>query len=292
MALTIAEKDLIPEGIAYDPVEKASFVGSIYKRKIVKIDRSGQHTDFTSTGQDGLFEVLGLKVDSKRRVLWACSAAADHTSEKDSSGLFKYDLRTGKLLKKYVQDDESGQHLFNDLVLNAAGTVFLTDSKAGTIYRLAAQSNIMASMVPPGSFAYPNGIALSPDERLLFVADDKGITTINLRNRERPLLQHPEGMRTEGIDGLYFYQNCLLGVQNGIEPERIVRIHLSPQFERVELVEILDVANPLFHIPTTGATVGNQFYFIGNSQLDLLKDDGSLASPDKLEGVRILKLKL
>src|SRR4051812_9537514 len=62
VAFTINEKDLIPEGIAYDPAQKEFYVGSILKRKIVRIDSSGRASDFTSEGQDGLFKVLGMTV--------------------------------------------------------------------------------------------------------------------------------------------------------------------------------------------------------------------------------------
>src|SRR3954468_24846939 len=103
LAFTIHEKDLIPEGIAYDPTRKEFYVGSLLKRKIVRIDSSGRASNFTSEGQDGLFMVLGMKVDPKRRTLWVCSAAGKGAKEFDGhAGIFKYDLRTGKLIRKYV----------------------------------------------------------------------------------------------------------------------------------------------------------------------------------------------
>jgi hypothetical protein len=76
VAFRIAEPDLIPEGIAYDRVEKVFYVGSTYKRKIVSVDGKGVVRDFTGEGQDGLWGLLGMKVDGKRRLLWAISSHA------------------------------------------------------------------------------------------------------------------------------------------------------------------------------------------------------------------------
>ena len=55
VAFRIADPELIPEGIAYDPATKTFFVGSTYKRKIVAVDAAGKTRDFTKEGQDGTF---------------------------------------------------------------------------------------------------------------------------------------------------------------------------------------------------------------------------------------------
>ncbi len=57
-AFRISEKDLMPEGIAYDPKEKAFFIGSTYKSKIIKISQEGKMSNFTKEKQDGLRSVL------------------------------------------------------------------------------------------------------------------------------------------------------------------------------------------------------------------------------------------
>ena len=67
-AFTIKEKDLIPEGMAYDPIEKAFYFGSIQKCKVIKVGPDGKAEDFIKQGQDGLVVTLGMKVDVKRRI--------------------------------------------------------------------------------------------------------------------------------------------------------------------------------------------------------------------------------
>src|ERR1700722_3213765 len=50
VAYTLRERDLAPEGIAYDPVDKSFYVSSISKHKIVRLAPDGSVTDFKSSG--------------------------------------------------------------------------------------------------------------------------------------------------------------------------------------------------------------------------------------------------
>ena len=63
IAFTLSETDLIPEGIAYDPVDKAFFLSSLHKRKIVRVrlraPRAPLLEDFTAPAQDGLYSSWG-----------------------------------------------------------------------------------------------------------------------------------------------------------------------------------------------------------------------------------------
>ena len=124
----IRDRALIPEGIAYDPATRSFFVGSLAQRKIVRVDAKGQAKNFTEPGQDSLWAVLGLRVDVPRRLLWACSA----NFQTGRSGLFAYDLKTGKLARKYVLADTT-KHLLNNLALLENGELYVTDSEGGTV---------------------------------------------------------------------------------------------------------------------------------------------------------------
>jgi hypothetical protein len=57
------------EGIAYDPVSRRLFVGP--EGEILQIDAEGKVSPFASG--NGLRQVLGIKVDAERRLLWAVS---------------------------------------------------------------------------------------------------------------------------------------------------------------------------------------------------------------------------
>lgn len=294
IAFRIAEPDLIPEGIAWDAVTRSFYVGSLYKRKIVRLGPDGAAHDFVASGRDGLWTVLGMKVDPERRMLWVNSAADNREGEAaGSSGLFAFDLASGRLLEKHILDGRTHKHLFNDLVVTSRGEVFLTDSESGAIYQHALGGRALEVFLPPGSFSYPNGIALDEARKRLHVADfAKGISIVEIDTRRTSPLAHPQNVSLHGIDGLYCYGASLVGIQNGEGMERVAQFRLDNTGYRVESLRVLESHNPQFRIPTTGAIVGNDFYYLANSQLESLRDDGRLTPGARLVDVLVLKTPL
>lgn len=291
VAFKLPEKDLIPEGIAHDPKTGAFFVGSLAKNKIVRVDKAGKTNDFKTSGQDGLWAVIGMKVDPATRTLWACSAEA--AQQAGSAGLFRYDLDTGKLLGKITLPDKPQPHLLNDLTFGAGGEVFITDSKAGVVQRLRPGKDALEVLVGPGTFIYPNGIAASPDGKKLFVADfARHLSIVDVATGQVRPLPHPETVNVVGIDGLYLHAGSLIAVQNGTGAERIMRFRLNAAMDAIESAEILESRNPLFEIPTTGVVVGDSFFYIANSQLRSLDDQGKVRPDAKLEESVVLEVPL
>lgn len=293
VAFTLPDKELIPEGMAYDPATETFYLGSIYKRKIFRISKDGKYKDFKTEGQDGLWGVLGMKVDAGRRVLWVNSAAGpEEKGFNGYSGVFKYDLVSGKLIKKYVLENKPESHLFNDLVITAQGDAFLTDSLSGAVYMIHHERDGLEVFLQPGRFIYPNGIAISDDNKTLYVADwSAGISVVDVGTRSVTTMAHPDNITLSGVDGLYFYKNSLVAVQNGPKPERVIQYFLDGGLARVKSATVIEANNPVFDIPTTGAIAGDGFYYIANSHVDSLKD-GVLVSASKLRNVTILKAAL
>jgi sugar lactone lactonase YvrE len=290
----IPDPELIPEGIAWDPKSGDVFVGSLNKKKIVRVDQGGRARDFTATGQDGLEDVLGLNVDAARRTLWACTAASGRAgSRAGRSGLLAYDLDSGKVRSAVWLDNNDGRHLLNDMAVTPAGEVFVTDSDASTLWKLAVGARDLEAFVGPGTFLYPNGLALSADGARLYVADFKhGLSTVDLATKASRPLPHPDGVSPYGIDGLYRDGGDLVAVQNGAGRERIVRYRLDAKGERVERLEVLESRNPLFRTPTTGVVEGGAFVYLANPNLDALDEDGNLKKGAHLEEVVVLRAPL
>ena len=293
VAFTIKEKDLIPEGIAWDPTTSTMYVSSLHKDKIISIAADGTAKDFTSSRQDGLWNVFGLRVDPERRVLWAMSAGEHRMKkEKGLSGVFKYDLATGKLIRKYLPTDDIRNHMFNDGVVSPRGDLYLTDTLAGAVHWIPIDKDELLPFLAVGTIQYPNGITISPDGRSLFVAHSLGISVIDTSTRDIRDIRTLEGVPLLGIDGLYFHKGGLVAIQSGRKLERVMRFQLNATFDRVEGAETLDAANPLFNTPTTGAVVGDTFYYLANSQMDSYTPEGRIFPPDKLEETWILKVVL
>jgi hypothetical protein len=291
-AFSLSERDLLPEGIAYDSGEGCFYLGSLWKSKIIKIDREGKVQDFVKEKQDGLWAVAGLRVDPGRRVLWAISFRAlpwakPAPGESGWSAVFKYDLKTGKIIKRYEFDDGEAGHLLNDLTVARSGDVFVTDSIRNEVYAIFHDADVLESFIRSDEFMYTNGITMGNDDRTLFMASPgNGVYRIDIPSRGYRLVTHPEGMTLSGIDGLYFYDHSFIGVQPGLH--RIGRFYLNSKGDFVERLETIEARNPLFDFPTTGAIAGKAFYYIANSQAYSFNPDGTLFPFEKLKDVVIL----
>src|SRR5262249_9114572 len=126
VAFRLPEKDLLTEGIAWDPKTRSFFVSSVHRSKIVRRSADGFVSDFIKSGRDGIDGVLALRVDPSRRILWACSAAlpqvAGLSSDREgSSGVFGYDIDKGTLVGKYELPKDRKAHALNDLTIGPRG---------------------------------------------------------------------------------------------------------------------------------------------------------------------------
>src|ERR1051325_743973 len=296
-AFTINQKGLITEGIAYDPAKETFYVSSVHQRKILSVGKDGAVRDF-ATESDGLWSVLGMKVDAARRQLWVTTAAIpqmmNYSAEDNGrSAVFKFDLVTGKLLKKYALPGKPEKHMLGDLVVNSRGDVFTTDSLTPILYMIDHRRDELEVFMSGEPFVSAQGLDFSEDEKQLFVADySRGIFVIDLRTKKYFSLAPAPGSTLLGIDGLYFYRPSLIATKNGTTPNRIIRLHLDRSAKAVERLEILEVNNPLFDEPTLGVRVRDTFYYVANSQWGTVTDKGQLAPAEKLREPLILKVKL
>ncbi|MEW6195031.1 MAG: SMP-30/gluconolactonase/LRE family protein [Bacteroidota bacterium] len=292
-AFTINEKDLIPEGIAYDPVKKVFYLSSLYKYKILKIDFDGNVSEFKKEREDGLVPTLGMRTDAKRRILWVVSSSSaprENLPEEvvGTSGLFKYDLTSGRLVKKYMLP-QNEKHFLNDITVAPNGDVYATDSHVPAVYLVKYDKDEIEKFVDLAGEIYPNGIDITPDGSKLFVATNN-ILIIDTKTRKIQTLKHPKNIMLSA-DGLYLYKNSLIAVQN-VFYNRIAQFFLNDTFEEVIDYKILESYNPIFNIPTTGAIAKDNFYFIANSQLGSFDAGGKIFPTEKLNPVKILKLSL
>jgi hypothetical protein len=276
----LPERDLVAEDIAYDPGARRFFISSVRLGKIVAIDAKGHAADFVREGQRDVWAILALRADSKRRTLWATTAAMPEslafTATADGrSALLEYDLDSGKLLHRY-DVKEPGKHSLGDMTVGPAGDVYVSDS-FGAVYRLDQSRRGLELLAPPGTFRSPQTPALAPDRRRLFVPDySRGIGILDLTTKSVKLLEHPPELSLGGIDGLYLTGASLIAIQNGTAPPRIIRISLDAGLTRALNWQIVEANWPGLGQPSHGVVAGRDFYFIANSGWDQLGDDGKL----------------
>jgi len=297
IAFTLEEKDLLPENLAYDPKSGDFFVGSTRKGKVLRVAPGCGEQDFVSARGSGLWQVIGMKADSRRRVLWVLSSDGSNLvghkpGNGSPAGLFKFDLDDGHLLDKYLLDEPGATHFLNDLVLAPDGDVYVTHMfDQGQVWKLDAATGTFAPFYAgDAAFHHPNGIAISVDAKRLYVADDAGISTIDIATRARVPVADPTGFKLGGVDGLYVYGHGLVFLQPDLK--RVARCELSADGLKAMRCMALELNNPLFGHITTGVVVGNSLFYIANSQFDLVGADGKLPPLDQLYQPVILKLDL
>lgn len=134
VAFRLADPKLIPEGIAYDPKGARFFIGSIAQRKIMVTDGKGEARDFSSAS-DKLDAVLGVAVDATRGHLDAVSTNGFEESAKTErrNAVVRYDLESGRLTDRFVAPEAMQ---LNELAVAPDGTLYVTDSMSGTLFRM------------------------------------------------------------------------------------------------------------------------------------------------------------
>jgi hypothetical protein len=280
VAFTIPETDLFPEGLAADPARRLFYMGSMHRKKIIRIAEAGEVSDFVKPDLYNLMPVGGVKVDQTNHNVWAATDPGDE----NRSELVHFDS-SGKLLGRFPAPGP-GPHDLNDLVLRNADEIYVTDTSAHQVCRFDRKSHGFTSLAFPRSLLYPNGITLSGDGRRLYWADILGVICVDLRDRSTQEVIPGKDNTLAGIDGLYWYKGGLLGVQYGTGSYRVARWALSADGLCVASTEILEYRCPLVSFPTTGAIVGQNFYFIANTGIGNLNHD-TIVDPGKLEPIYI-----
>jgi hypothetical protein len=278
------EKDLVPEGLAYDAKQDLFYLSSLNRRKIVKIDAEGRTSDFVPGDRYGLLPVLGIRLDPTDGTVWA-----DTFEDAGRTELLHFDA-SGKLLGRYAPS-EGAKHGFNDLVVRKSGEVITTDSLNNRVFRFDRRTASFTPLAVYRTLFYPNGIALADDDRSLYVADAVGVVKIDLSDGTSRDVDPGPRSTLAGADGLYWHNGSLIAVQNGIGSPRVAAFKLSPDGNRVTRTIVLENHTQFTILPTTGAIRGNEFYFIANSQIDNLNGD-KVMDVTKLAVVRIAVVRL
>ncbi|MBT1698825.1 hypothetical protein KK083_18170 [Fulvivirgaceae bacterium PWU4] len=294
-AFVVKDRTLHVETIAPGESKGVFYLGSIHRSKIVRVDEKGNSRDFTTDGQDGLTSVFGIKVDAAKKVLWACAAPVPQMEGFDSThtpAVFKYDLRTGKLLTRYSPRVPK-QPIFGDLVLSSKGIVFIPDSRNNIIFTVNERSGQLEPYFTSPEFWNIQGITFSDDGKYLFIADYiKGIFRLDMQNKTLTFLPADFPLSLKSIDGLTYYNNSLVAIQNGVTPMRVTRYYLNDTHDRLTSYSIIDRAHPAFNEPTTGCRINDTFYYVANSLWSGYDKANKLKPTNELQDVVILKVGL
>ena len=294
VAFEIADPDFLPEGITYDSTHGRFLLGSLVHRAVAAFTPNGASTTVVPHAPD-MLRLVGVHVDAPRNRLWFASWEPDSTARTDSTAerpsvtrLFLADLGSGRVVKSWVPDGGRPGHLLNDFVVTEDGTLFITDTDEGSIFRLASPQDTLERFLQPDPvrFSAANGITSAPGGRVLYVAFLQGIARVDVESKSIALVPAPDTVSTASIDGLYWYRGSLMGVQGIPSLERVVRYSLSADGRRITAGAVLERGHPVVVQPTTGTLVDSLFYYIANSQYGRLDNNSNTFSPQTGSPVR------
>jgi hypothetical protein len=211
---------------------------------------------------------MGMRADAQRRALWVSTSAMPEItgftdSLKGKAAVVRFNIDSGKLEKIYAIE---GEHVFGDLVLHASGDVYISDSGEPAVYKIDRKEDQIKLWLTFPTAWNLQGLDFSADGNTLFVADYiSGLYRVSMKTSKIEKIGFDMPTALRGIDGLYFYKNSLLTLQNGTNPLRVCRYYLSDDHKRISRMEFIEKATDALGEPTLGVVSDATFYFIANS---------------------------
>ena len=286
-AFTLHESELVPEDVTYDQARRRFLVSSARKGKVIAIERDGRRRDFARVDHRG-WGILAVVADSARKRLWATAAALPQAegyvpADSGRTALLAFDLAGGDLARR-LEPPGDGPHSLGDIALGADGTLVLSDSRSGEVWRLRPDGRALELLVPRDVLVSPQGIAFPPDGRRVLIADyARGIAQVDLATGAVSWLPQPSNLAGSGIDGLVLAGRELIAMQNGIRPPRVLRLRLDRDLSAIESWSVIEAGTAALSEPTHGVAVDNWVYYIANAGWDRLEEDGSVRPGAALE---------
>jgi sugar lactone lactonase YvrE len=310
----LPQANTMPEDIAYLKSSDAKSAGSFYVSSIqhhtvyrVSLPKAGSRQcameELPLPPDAKRWPTLALSADPTRNVLWVAASAMPGFSgfPKEDEGkamLMAIDPKSGKMLRRF-DPGTTGPAVLGDMCVTDQGTVYVTDSVGGGVYRLQGDlQTAKLEKIADGLFS-PQTPVLSRDGKRLFVADyTMGIAVIDLPavgvalnpSAKLNYLPHPENVAVVGLDGLYRSGDSLIGIQNGTQPERILRFQMNAVQTEITSDEVIHQIEQFD--PTHAVEVDGWFYATANVGWSKVDDNtGQLRPGEKFTPPVLLKFR-
>ena len=278
-------KPFIAEGVAHDTVSGRFFVAGVAARRIIAI-QTGRARNFARLPDE--YSPLGIALADGS--LWVTAAVLPQgAGHEGPSALIAFDLG-GKVRTVYPVPDD-GRHVLNDLTFAPDGTVYTSDARDGSLYRLMPGASALTRLGPRALLKSPQGMAVSRDGKFLLVADySLGLVKVDPAAAAFEPLKIPADAKTKGIDGLArLADGSFLASQNGLAEPRILRLILSPDWSQLLSLEVVAEDDAAIADPSLVMTDSSGAYVVGVSQWASFGQDRQ--TPTKpLQPWRIIRL--
>jgi len=284
LELEAADSGLLPEALAR--LDDDWLVGSVRTGIIL---RTGRQSAPVARLPGGVYDI-----EVRGSALFAAVNRRPPHEQPAPSGLsaaiVQLELPSGRILRSIEPD---GEALLGDLEVAEDGRIFATDSIMPRLLLLEPGSGSLRVLSQDARFVNLQGLALDEARNRLFVADHlAGLFVVDAESGAAQELANPSDAHLGGIDGLYLYRGDLIGIQNGVTPQRIVRIRLDETGMTVIGIEVLQQGLAGWNEPTHGVVVGDRLYYLATSNWPAYGDDGLLREDAILAPLRIMTVVL
>lgn len=267
------ENIAMPEAIAHDPASGRLFVGSVRDGRILVRDGDADWTVFARPSEhEDLMAVMNMAVDPARNQLIVATGATAQfrgfrAQDAGRTAILRFDLDSGELISRHRLVPDGRPRLLGTIAVASDGTIFAADSVTTTIFRLGPDDESPQRFFGHANLASLRGMALSSDDTRLYVADyDLGIFVIDANDAGQAWkLAVPDTLNEGGIDGLYAWDNHLIVIQNGVSPQRVLRLELGSDGLGVVGIAPVVAAHEKFDTPTFGFMDGSRLVFLAGS---------------------------
>jgi hypothetical protein len=183
--------------------------------------------------------------------------------------------------------------VFGDLLLNKNGEAFISDSQSNTIFKVNEKDKKIESYFTSGEIWSLQGITFSENEQYIFLADYiKGVFRLDTKTKTLLLLENKTDESVKAIDGLLWYKNSLIAIQNATAPMKVCRYYVNDDLTALMKAEIIDRAHPAFNEPTNGCITNGTLYYLANSQWGGYTEQNQPKPNEQLQDIVILKADL
>lgn len=263
----------LAEGITYMPDSDQLFVSGVRNGKIISLSAAGSR-DVVAFRPGVAAYGLGLHDGA----IWAVTAASRQTKGYDpkaklTSKIVTVDPTTGAISNPI--SDPGKDRNFTHMLLGR-DDVYVTDANSGEVLRVQGYGKTLQTLIPEGYMDSPGGMAENEDASVLMVADFiSGLYRIDLTQGSMVRLLPPKNAGLLGISSLSRYGNDLIAIQNGFQPNRILRLHMAADWSSIDSVEVLLASPKLLAQPSQGLVADDHFIFVAKSQWANMDDQGN-----------------
>ena len=260
-----------PAAISWDESRKSFLVGTENDGTVLAVSQDGPtKVLIRANDENGLWAIRGLFADNKNNRLWVSSAAvpafsAYQASDKGLGALFEFDLETLELKGRYNMPSDGQTHELGPIAVSGDGDIYVADLAQPVVFRKTSKGEQLNAFVGNEDLVGLRDIAVSPDSGKLYIADSAmGIMVVDTAQQTSAMLTGPENLNLGAISGLFYSDGKLIMIQNGFQPQRIMRLELDANGTNVVKVIPLAIALDEFDRPAFGTVRGEEVYYFAN----------------------------